>query len=89
MYEKSLKKKESKGFLAKNLYFLKKTAGENVYKPAGLSVVFIGYGQFGSSLCTAGGQYPAAVSRRHSGTEAMLVLSFPVGGLECSFHRSI
>ena len=48
--------------------------------------IFVGYGQFLTSLCTTCGQYAASISGRHSQAKTMLILSLSVGGLECSFH---
>lgn len=48
---------------------------------------FISDCQFSSSFGTTCGQYSASVCSCHSLTESVFVSSFPVGWLECPFHR--
>lgn len=51
-----------------------------------LAVDFVGYGQFFAPLGTACGEYAATVGSLHTMAETVLVVSFPVVRLECSFH---
>ena len=44
------------------------------------------HSQFFAALSATRSQYATTISRLHTLTETMLVVSFSVVGLECSFH---
>ena len=50
--------------------------------------MLVGNGKFLAALSAAGSQNAASVLCGHSLAETVLVHSFPVVRLECSFHRS-
>lgn len=47
------------------------------------------YSKTSTTLCTATSEHFTTIGGRHAFTETMLVNSFSVRGLKCSFHRSI
>lgn len=51
-----------------------------------LAVYFVRHSQFFAALSATRSQYATTISRLHTLTETMLVVSFSVVGLECSFH---
>jgi hypothetical protein len=51
-------------------------------------VSFVGHSQTATTACTARSQNATTIGRSHALTESVLVLSFPVGGLERAFHGS-
>ena len=51
-----------------------------------LEGLLVGDGKLLPAFLTAAGKNPAAVRRRHSLTEAVLVLSLGARGLKCAFH---
>ena len=51
-----------------------------------LAVYFVRHSQFFAVLSATRSQYATTISRLHTLTETMLVVSFSVVGLECSFH---
>jgi len=50
------------------------------------SVNFVGYGELLAPFCAARSQDSAAVGRLHTFAETVLVMSFAVVWLECTFH---
>jgi hypothetical protein len=51
-------------------------------------ISFVGHSQTTTTACTARSQNATTIGRSHALTESVLVLSFPVGGLERAFHGS-
>ena len=54
-----------------------------------LAVYFVRHSQFFAALSATRSQYATTISRLHTLSETMLVVSFSVVGLECSFHFCI
>jgi hypothetical protein len=52
-------------------------------------VALVGNGQLLAALGAAAGQHAASILRGHALTEAMLVHTAAIVGLECSFHCAI
>lgn len=64
-------------------------AKDNLWGGGGLLVLkslLVGNGKFLAAFFPAGGQYSATIGRSHTLTEAVLVLPFSAGWLECSLH---
>lgn len=51
-----------------------------------LAMNFVRYGQLLATFGATSSQYATTISSLHALTETMLVVSFSVVGLECSFH---
>lgn len=50
---------------------------------------FVGNGQFFPAFLPSARDDVASAGRRHPFPEAVLILSFPVGWLKCSFHDDV
>lgn len=67
--------------LLRACYIRLKSVGRGLF-----AAEMIGYGERIAAFCTTTGKHLATVGGCHSFAEAVLVNSFTVRGLECSFH---